>query len=261
MKRSRRPVAPLLLAEVDLATLTDPAVRRLVQQVLNVVEQLAQTVADLRAENQALRDENARLKGEQGKPAIRPAASAAPQDYSSEAERRVPTPRTPRSTRTGRPVDRTETLLVDRATLPADARFKGYQRTLVQELVLRQETIVFRRAKWYAASTGTTYLAPLPAGYTGQFGPELKRFALGLYWQSNVSEAGLPRVPRAAAGGDDDLVTARFRGLGIDELAGLHDTRRLHQIGFAGDVLHHDDRVGAAGQQRAGHDLDGLAGV
>jgi len=198
MKRSRRPVAPLLLAEVDLATLTDPAVRRLVQQVLNVVEQLAQTVADLRAENQALRDENARLKGEQGKPAIRPAASAAPQDYSSEAERRVPTPRTPRSTRTGRPVDRTETLLVDRATLPADARFKGYQRTLVQELVLRQETIVFRRAKWYAASTGTTYLAPLPAGYTGQFGPELKRFALGLYWQSNVSEAGLLSVLRAA---------------------------------------------------------------
>jgi len=89
-------------------------------------------------------------------------------------------------------------LLVDRATLPADARFKGYQRTLVQELVLRQETIVFRRAKWYAASTGTTYLAPLPAGYTGQFGPELKRFALGLYWQSNVSEAGLLSVLRAA---------------------------------------------------------------
>jgi hypothetical protein len=29
--------------------------------------------------------------------------------------------------------------------LPADARFKGYQRVVVQELVLRQETICFRR--------------------------------------------------------------------------------------------------------------------
>ncbi len=38
----------------------------------------------------------------------------------------------------------------------------------------------------------------MPPGYTGQFGPALKRFALGLYWQSNVSEASLLTVLRAA---------------------------------------------------------------
>ena len=157
MKRPPQQTVPALLADLDLATVTDPAARRLVQQVLNVVEQLAQTNADLRAENQALRDELARLKGEQGKPQIRPAAAGTPaRNYSSEAERRLPTPRTPRTTRRGRPVDRMETLRLDRASLPADARFKGYQQHLLQELVLRQETIVVRRAKWYAPSSGKT---------------------------------------------------------------------------------------------------------
>src|SRR5712692_1948931 len=199
MKRPHRTaVTAPRLAEFDLATITDPAVRRHVQQVLNVVEDLAQTVAELRAANQALRDEVARLKGEQGQPDIRPAATSPLRDYSSEAERHTAKPRGPRPRRTARPVDRTETRLLERASLPADARFKGYQRTVVQELVLRQETIVFRRAKWYAPSTGTTYVAPLPPGYTGQFGPELKRVALGLYWQSNVSEAALLTVLRAA---------------------------------------------------------------
>src|SRR5712692_1085111 len=154
VKRPRRPAPPLLLPDLDLATLPDPAARRLVQQVLNVVEALAQTVADLRVENQALRDELAQFKGEQGKPVIRPAASAPAHDYSSEAERYTATPRQPRPRRTARPVDRTETLRLERTSLPADARFKGYQRTVVQELILRQETVVFRRAQWYAPSTG-----------------------------------------------------------------------------------------------------------
>jgi hypothetical protein len=199
MKRRRPPGPAPLLAELDLTTVTDPLARHLLEQVLNVVEELAQTVAALRAENQALRDENARLKGEQGKPAIRPAAMGAPpRDYSSEAERHTATPRGPRPRRTARSVDRTETVVLARATLPTDARFKGYRRTVVQELVLRVETIRVWRAKWYAPSTGKTYLAPLPPGYTGHYGPELRQFALSLYWQSNVSEADLLRVLRAA---------------------------------------------------------------
>jgi Transposase IS66 family len=197
MKRARRPAAPPLLPDLDLALLPDAATRRLVQQVLDLVETQAQTIADLRAANQALRDELARLTGEQAKPTVRPAAAPA-QDYSSEAERRTPTPRPPRAKRSARPIDRVETLSLDRASLPADARFKGYQHVVVQELVLRQETICFRRAKYYAPSTGKTYLAPLPPGYQGQFGPELKQFALSLYWQGTVSEASLLTVLQEA---------------------------------------------------------------
>jgi hypothetical protein len=199
MKRVRRPTAPALLPELALAQLPDEATRRLVQQVLDLVEAQAQTIADLRAENQALRDELARRKGEQAKPAIRPAvAPTSPQDYSSERERRAATPRPPRPPRAARRIARVETLPLDRASLPRDARFKGYTRVVVQELVLHAETICFRRAKYYAPSTGQTYLAPLPPGYQGRFGPALKQFVLSLYWQGNLSEASLLTVLQEA---------------------------------------------------------------
>src|SRR5207253_8785948 len=100
MKHPRRPAAPPLLPELDLALCPHAATRRLVQQMLDLVETQAQTIADLRAEVQALRDELARLKGEQAQPQIRPAAAPSPaRDYSSETERRTPTPRPPREPR------------------------------------------------------------------------------------------------------------------------------------------------------------------
>src|SRR3954447_2713699 len=115
MKRARRPPAPPLLADLDLARSSDPVVRRTVEQLLNVVEELAQQNADLRAEVQALRDEVARLKGEQGKPVIRPAKSPAapPAPYSSEAERHTPKPWTKAKKLALLPVDRDEVCTVD----------------------------------------------------------------------------------------------------------------------------------------------------
>jgi hypothetical protein len=46
--------------------------------------------------------------------------------------------------------------------LPADAQFKGYETVVIQDLIFKAETICFERAKYYSASTGKTYLAPLP---------------------------------------------------------------------------------------------------
>src|SRR5438132_380589 len=111
MKRARRAAVPSLLPDLDLAVLPDAATRRLVQQVLDLVETQAQTIADLRAAVQALRDELARLKGEQGQPSIRPAAAPPPtRDYSSEAARRTPGPRPAPEQRAERHIDRVETL-------------------------------------------------------------------------------------------------------------------------------------------------------
>lgn len=199
MSRKRHPREPGVLPDLDLAGIADATVRRLVQQVLNVVEAQAQTIADLRAENQALRDENARLKGEQGKPPIRPAAQpAVPSDHSSEQERREPRPRTPRAKTALLVVDREERRTCDATTLPADAQRKGSTRVLVQDLQVTRETVCFVREKWYAPSTGKTYLAPLPPGYQGQFGPHLKQLALTLYWEAQLSEASLLAFLRGA---------------------------------------------------------------
>ena len=74
--------------------------------------------------------------------------------------------------------------------MPADARFKGYEEFIVQDLVIETRTILYRRERWLLA-TGETVVAPLPAGITSHFGPELKRFALAQYHQG---QSTMPRL-------------------------------------------------------------------
>src|SRR5579859_967051 len=179
---------------VDPQAIADPALRGLVLELLNLLERQAAQIAELTAENQRLRDELNRLKGEQGRPHIRPAARARPRQLSSEAERRPPTPRPPRQEQAELTVIREQVCRLDRASLPADAEFKGYEDVLVQELHVATETIRFRKEKFYSPSRGQTFLAPLPPGYDGQFGPDLRSFVLSQYFAANVSEPALRRL-------------------------------------------------------------------
>jgi hypothetical protein len=76
----------------------------------------------------------------------------------------------------------------DPATLPPDAQCKGYVEVTIQDVVLRADNVVFRRAKWYAPSTRQTYYAPLPPGYHGQVGPGVRALVLTLAYGSHVSQ-------------------------------------------------------------------------
>src|SRR5579862_2119400 len=184
-----------MLEDLDLSDVQDPVTaRRLVERLLDLVEQLSADLAAVKAENQRLRDENNRLKGEQAKPRILP-SKRAKQDQSSEQERRE-TPKTwcKRAKLPDLPIDRVEVCRLDRSTLPDDAVLKDYQEHTVQELVLQPETILFRRERYEAASTGQNYTAPLPPGYAGEFGPQLQASAVYLYYEANVSQPLLHRL-------------------------------------------------------------------
>jgi hypothetical protein len=180
-----------VLPDVDLDRIADPYARALTERLLNVVEALSAEVRALRAGSQRLRDELNRLKGEQGKPEILPQAPPAARgtNHSSEAERREPREHRKGVKRARLTVTREQALRLDRRALPADAVRKGYEDVLVQDVVFRAETVRFRKEKWYARSTGQTYLAPMPAGYRGQFGPGLKALAPSLYYGGQMSEA------------------------------------------------------------------------
>lgn len=186
----RRP--PLL----ELDQIADPGARRALQGLLNLVEELTAENRTLREENRRLRDEIARLKGEQGPPAMKPNKEAHSADHSSERERRTPTRWHKRPKNPTIPISRIETLEVDPAQLPADAQFKGYEEVVVQDIVLRTDNILFRKAKWYSPAAGRTYLAPLPAGYAGQFGPGLRALALVLAYFGLMSEPKIAAVLR-----------------------------------------------------------------
>lgn len=181
-----------MLDQVQLNRIQDPDTKSVVQQLANLLEQSLADNDTLKAENQRLKDEINRLKGEQGKPNVKPnKPKPPPTDHSSEEERKKPT--TWKKTAKNHKIvtDRTEIVPGEVESLPADAVFKEYESVIIQNLKLVTENIRFQRARYYSPSTGKTYLAPLPQGYAGGYGPDLKALALSLNHLCNVSQPAL----------------------------------------------------------------------
>lgn len=178
-----------LLDALDLDAIQDEHARHAIRLLLNLVEEVKQENRTLRDDNQRLRDENNRLKGEQGKPKVTPNTPKPPApDYSSERERRQAQDRGKRGKRAPVPIDREQTLTVDPATLPPDAEFKGYEEVVVQDVVVHTDNVLFRKQKFYSATAGRTYLAELPAGYHGEFGPGIHALVLVFYFACQMTE-------------------------------------------------------------------------
>ena len=159
--------------------------------LLNMVEELAEANHKLATEVQDLRDEVNRLKGEKGKPKFR----AKPVDHSSEDERKPKVPgkpdKKPRGNKNKLKITRKKICPVDPTLLTKDAIFKGYQRVVVQDLILSTETIEFRKEVYYSPSAGKNFTGTLPAGYKGSFGPNIKTLILSLHNTSNMTESAI----------------------------------------------------------------------
>ena len=103
-------------------------------------------------------------------------------------------PKPPRPRRRGRS-HQTRVAVEDQVIsvpVPAGSRFKGYEDYVVQELEIRPRVIRYRRERWLTPD-GRTVVAPLPAGISGHFGPNLRRFVLAQCHQGQVT------VPRLVA--------------------------------------------------------------
>ncbi len=162
-----------MLDDLQLDPIADPQRREVIQRLLNFVETLSAEVN--------------RLKGEQGRPKG-PQGCIPAADISSEAERRMPCGRVRQS--------KNDQIVIDREVpCPVNPAIN----------------IRFLKEKWYAPSTGRTYLGPLPAGYNGLFGPKLKNLTWLL---SNVGQMSQPKL------------------LGVVRVAGIHISS-----GYLGQLL------------------------
>src|SRR5256714_901428 len=175
-----------MLENFDPNTIADEAVRQIVLYLMNRVENLEAKVQEQAEEIQRLGDENNRLQGEQGKPKIKVNKSASPQ--SSEKERWESKARHKESKQAKIRIERVEVLQVDHECLPQDAQFKGYEEVIVQDIDFRTENIKFRKEKYYSPSQKQTYLAEMPAGSKGQFGPGVRAWVLAFYYAGGMSE-------------------------------------------------------------------------
>jgi len=169
-----------------------PAKKTLVV-LLNLLENLKQENQELKELNQALEDEINRLKGEQGKPKIKANKSDDDKpksaDYSSEKERPKKPEKWKKSAKTNRvTINETKLCPVNQQILPPDAEYKGYMDVTVQDIIIQPHNTLFRKEKYYSASEKKTYVADLPAGYHGEYGPGIKALAITLYFEANVSQ-------------------------------------------------------------------------
>jgi len=132
-----------MFEDLQFDAIQEKNARELVKRLLNMIEELSAGMREVRAEIQHLRDEVNRLKGEQGKPNIKgnKEQGSVRVDHSSERERRQQRKRHKRSKKSEVAIQREEVLKVERARLPVDAQYKGYERVVVQDLRLQAENV------------------------------------------------------------------------------------------------------------------------
>jgi hypothetical protein len=232
-----------MLDEIDLSDIQEENARQLVVRLLNLIEAVSADLRDAQVEIQRLRDEVNRLKGEQGKPNIKANTPQPPRpDHSSEKERRKPRPRKKRSKKAAVRIDREQVLKVERASLPADAEFKGYEDVVVQDVVFGTDNVCFHKEKYYAASTGKSYLAELPRGYEGQFGPGIKALTLTLYFGAGMSE---PKILELYAYAGVQISKGEVSRLLIKGQDAFHaEKEAVYEAGLRSSPWQHTDDTG-----------------
>ncbi len=160
----------------------------LVESLLGIIRQLLDRVQQLEESNQQLRDEIARLKGQKPRPEIKPSVlEAKPKAESKEGGKRPGSAKRPKTAE----LTIHHEVLLHPEGLPVGATLKGYESSVVQELIIRNENTRYLRAH-YELPEGGSVLAPFPEGVLpvegGHFGANLVAYILDQYHQAQVTE-------------------------------------------------------------------------
>ena len=75
--------------------------------------------------------------------------------------------------------------------MPEDAIFKGYQTVVVQDILIQSNNTLFKKEIYYSPSLKKTFMALMPDGYDGEFGPVIKSFVITQHFQHKMTEPAI----------------------------------------------------------------------
>ena len=181
----------------DIELIKDQKAKSVINTLINLIEILVNENDSLRRENKNLKNEISRLKGEQGTPKIREQKKHGNSDHSSEEERHNRSGKKPRKPKNKKKntikIHRRVKCEVDQKLLPDDAQFKGYETSTIQDIKITPDNVEFHREIWYSPSLKKSFLAPLPDGYQGEFGPSIRALVISLHEDSKMTEKPIAR--------------------------------------------------------------------
>ena len=123
--------------------------------------------------------------------------------------------------------------------MPDDAQFKGYEETVVQDIRLTTDNVCFIKEKYYSPTQERTYLAPMSAGYVGEFGPGVRSLVLTLYYASGMTE---PKIGEFLGHVGISISSGQISNLLIKDKSEWHDEKEaVWQAGLASSDWQHID--------------------
>jgi len=84
-------------------------------------------------------------------------------------------------------IDREVSCAVDVSELPDDAVSKGYEPKVVQDVIIKTDNVKFQREVYYSPSLKKRFIAPVPLGYEGEFGPHIKSNIIAMKYVNGMT--------------------------------------------------------------------------
>jgi len=192
-----------------------------IAQLLSIIELQIKEI-------QLLKDEIARLKGQNPKPKIKPSILEKQRNAAKKNKRK-------KRTKSSKKIEIHEIVPIEPEHIPAGSTFKGYQDYLVQDLIISNWNICYRRQRWKTPD-GSYIVGRLPDEISGtHFGPTLIAFILYQYYGCHVTQP---------------LIAEQLKELGIEISSGqisniiINNKERFHT---------EKDQILATGLKISGH--------
>jgi hypothetical protein len=211
----------------------------------NLLEYLSEENGELKKEIQKLRDEINKLKGEQGKPDIKPNKST-PSDHSSEKYRKRVTPKSERKKKSNKKdsvkINREVVCSNNLSSLPDDVVFKGFETRVLQDLKITPDNVLFKLQVHYSPSLNKSFIAGLPDGYQGDFGPSVKALIISLNRDSQMTQSNIHTFLTTHG---MSIASSTISRVLTENIGGFHEEKEdIIKAGLTGSPYIHIDDTG-----------------